>query len=114
MIAVREAFGTVLSTLAHLSSGEDGAARSFQAGIQSIHGIKLNLSLVARDACTLKSFDSALNILETSNLQARKQLLNAFCACVAADGQATLKELELLRVISDALGCPMPPILDLQ
>ncbi len=114
LYAVREAFGVLLSTLAHLSSGDDGAVRSFQAGIQSIHADNLKLSLIARDACTLKTFDSALNLLEKSSLQARKQLLQAFCACVAADGQATLKELELLRVISDALGCPMPPILDLQ
>jgi hypothetical protein len=114
LYAVREAFGALLSTLAHLSSGDDGAVRSFQAGIQSIHADNLKLSLVTRDACTLNTFDSALNLLEKSSLQARKQLLQAFCACVAADGQATLKELELLRVISDALGCPMPPILDLQ
>jgi Zn-dependent protease with chaperone function len=114
LYAVREAFGVVLSTLAHLSSGENEAIHSFEVGIQSIDALKLNLSLITREACTLKVFDAALNLLEKSNLQARKPMLKAFCACVAADGQATLKELELLRVISDSLGCPMPPILDLQ
>jgi Zn-dependent protease with chaperone function/AraC-like DNA-binding protein len=113
LAATQNAFGLILSTLAHLSSGEFGAARSFQAGLQAIQGSRLNIALSPREACNLKPFDSALGIIEKANLKARKQMLSAFCGCVAADGKATLREIELLRVVSDALGCPMPPILDL-
>jgi hypothetical protein len=38
-------------------------------------------------------------------------MLTAFSECIAFDQRATINEVELLRVISDALGCPMPPVL---
>jgi hypothetical protein len=38
--------------------------------------------------------------------------LQACAECIGADEQVTIEEGELLRVISDALDCPMPPILD--
>ena len=41
----------------------------------------------------------------------KKCVLEACAACIGADGQVTVEEGELLRVISDALDCPMPPLL---
>lgn len=41
----------------------------------------------------------------------KRELLSACEVCVSADGKITVKEGELLRAISDALGCPMPPLL---
>jgi hypothetical protein len=35
----------------------------------------------------------------------------ACAACIGADGRVTVEEGELLRAISDSLGCPMPPLL---
>jgi hypothetical protein len=40
-------------------------------------------------------------------------MLKVFSECIAFDGRVTINEIELLRVISDALDCPMPPVLDL-
>ncbi len=38
-------------------------------------------------------------------------MLLATMACVTADRQVTATEVELVRAISAALGCPMPPVL---
>ena len=65
-----------------------------------------------RQQCTLKGLDAALNVLEKSNGTKKREMLAAFSACIAADGKVELSELELLRVIADALGCPMPPIVE--
>ena len=42
----------------------------------------------------------------------KKSLLDACATCISADGKATVEEAELLRVISDSLDCPMPPLVD--
>jgi hypothetical protein len=41
-----------------------------------------------------------------------QQALFAAAHVVAADGQVWVAELELLRAISTALDCPMPPVPD--
>jgi hypothetical protein len=41
----------------------------------------------------------------------KKRVIEACAACIGADGRVTIEEAELLRVISDALDCPMPPLL---
>ena len=35
----------------------------------------------------------------------------AICQAVLADGSLSSHEAELLRAVSDTLGCPMPPVL---
>ncbi len=107
------AFQMILSSLAHMSNGDDSSAMSFEAGKKVLKSAPRGLICLPREQCTLKALDQALNQLETACPSACKEMLNAFCACVAADGMATLREMEVLRVVSDALGCPMPPILDL-
>ena len=41
----------------------------------------------------------------------KQQVLAAVTACIAADGQVTLEENELLRAIAAVLSCPVPPVL---
>jgi hypothetical protein len=41
----------------------------------------------------------------------KKSVLEACAACIAADVRVTVEEGELLRVIADALDCPMPPLI---
>ena len=35
----------------------------------------------------------------------------ACAACICVDGTVTIDEGELLRAVSDCLGCPMPPLI---
>jgi hypothetical protein len=61
--------------------------------------------------CSLKELDKALNQLENVPPGWKRQMLESFAECIAADGHVTLGETDLFRIISDALGCPMPPII---
>jgi hypothetical protein len=63
--------------------------------------------------CTLKRLDLALDVLANATPKRTRNILNAFSECIVYDQRSTINEVELLRVISDALGCPMPPVLDL-
>ena len=40
----------------------------------------------------------------------KRKLIEAAAATVSADGSLQIQEAELLRAISDSLGCPMPPL----
>ncbi len=105
------AFQVVLSALAYVGSNADGPANSFAIGLNQSKLVHKSATILPREKCTLKSLDGALNVLEKANGTKKRGMLEAFSACIAADGKVELCELELLRVIADALGCPMPPIL---
>lgn len=105
------AFQVVLSALAYVGSNADGPANSFAIGLNQSKLVHKSATILPREKCTLKSLDGALNVLEKANGTKKREMLEAFSACIAADGKVELSELELLRVIADALGCPMPPIL---
>jgi hypothetical protein len=70
-------------------------------------------SIVELEQCTLKRLDLALDLLANVSSKRKRDILNAFSECIVYDQRSTINEVELLRVISDALGCPMPPVLDL-
>ena len=38
-------------------------------------------------------------------------IIEACAICIAADRKITVDEAELLRVVADSLGCPIPPLL---
>jgi hypothetical protein len=113
---LQDSFVQVLSTLAHVG-GNVHAESSFQAGLEALNtkrsGNEKNATIVDRDRCTLKQFDIALDRLAQVDIKSKRSLLDAFSACIVYDQRSTINEVELLRVISDALGCPMPPVLDL-
>jgi Zn-dependent protease with chaperone function len=105
------AFQVVLSALAYVGSEADHAANSFAIGLKQSRFFGKSMTILPRENCTLKALDAALDVLEKSHGSTKKAMLAAFSACIAADGKVELSELELLRVIADALGCPMPPII---
>lgn len=106
-------FRVVLSTLAHLG-GNVHADAAFQSAWSAWAKADPPQPILARDACTLRSLDQALNTLAQATGHLKRNMLNAFCECIAFDRKTTLNEIELLRVISDALDCPMPPVLELR
>jgi Zn-dependent protease with chaperone function len=106
---VVDAAAVVLSVLARVGHGDEQAtARAFAAGWQHLG---VDPPIVPRERCTLPALDQALARLAESAPPLKQQILTAAAACVAADGQATVRERDLLRAVSDALGAPMPPIL---
>jgi hypothetical protein len=66
---------------------------------------------VPANRCTLAEFDAALSALAELTPILQGRVLRACAACVSADRVVTVMEAELIRATSDALGCPMPPLL---
>lgn len=105
-----EAFQSVLSTLAHLG-GNTHAEAAYQAGWSSWTSGPRGMPMLEKDQCTLDLLNDSLDRLQAAQPAWKRAMLNAFSECIAYDQRATINEVELLRVISDALGCPMPPVL---
>jgi Zn-dependent protease with chaperone function len=57
------------------------------------------------------ALDRALEDLAEAAPKAKRRILEAAAACIAADRQVTVAEGELLRAIAASLGVPMPPII---
>lgn len=103
----------LLSTLAHRGhSDEEEVTKAFQEGARVLNLPTITLRAASR--CTLTVLDLALLTLDQVTPKEKRRLLQGCGACVLADQQVTVQEYELLRAISDSLGCPMPPILPVQ
>jgi Zn-dependent protease with chaperone function len=104
---------TVLSALAWAGqdSAED-AARAFGAGVTALGWPGASLNLAAKADVDLRAVDVSLDTLNLAAPKLKKQILQACAACISVDGAVTVEEGELLRAVSDSLGCPMPPLLD--
>jgi Zn-dependent protease with chaperone function len=102
----------ILSALAY--AGEDtldGAARAFAAGVNALGWPGVQLALAQPATVGLSEIDAALEELAKAAPQLKKQILQACAACICVDGTVTIEEGELLRAVSDSLGCPMPPLI---
>jgi len=102
----------VLSTLAHVGSGDAGEIeKAFAVGAPYLRAPDGNLALLPRDQCGLNQIDAALNRLAQAVPQIKKNLIDACVHVVGADGVIQESEAELLRAVADTLDCPMPPFL---
>ena len=102
----------VLSALAF--AGEqtaEGAARAFAAAVQALGWPGVRLGLAAPASVGIAEIDAALEVLALAAPRLKKQIVEACAACICVDGTVTIDEGELLRAVSDCLGCPMPPLL---
>jgi hypothetical protein len=111
---LKDAFAVVLSTLANIS-GPSNAEAAFAAGLKALQSSAQksvgSIGILPAGACNVQNLDSALDELESASPAAKKHMLAGFAASIAFDGHMSVREGELLRVIADALGCPVPPIL---
>jgi hypothetical protein len=108
---IPKAFQIVLSALAHAGGNNSDPRKAFQQACKRSGKIAASIELLPLEMCSLKELDKALNQLENVPPGWKRQMLESFAECIAADGHVTLGETDLFRIISDALGCPMPPII---
>lgn len=104
---VREEFIVLLSALARES--KEAPDEALNAGIELI--LKMlggPAELLPPEKSGTEQIDRALDKLAGSSLPVRKELLSAAARTVLRDKKVTVEELELLRVFSDVLECPMP------
>ena len=111
-VEVREASSLLLSMLAYAGATDPGeVARAFEAARAELSPGRFQLTLLPRSDCDLHALDRALDRLVETAPRLRGEILGACVAAVATDGKVTIAEGEMLRAISDSLGCPMPPLL---
>jgi Zn-dependent protease with chaperone function len=87
------------------------AAAAFRGGADQLPVIAAKLSLLPPDACEFAPLDAALDRLDGASFPIKQRLVLACAHTVSHDNQIRPEEGELLRAVSDALGCPVPPLL---
>ena len=107
--AVAQPAAVVLSTLAYVGQKQpEDVQRAFQAGAQDLLGQAALVPARAVYAC--RTFDAALAELAQASPNVKRAVIAAVTACIAADGQVTVEESELLRAVAAVLACPVPPV----
>lgn len=105
-----ESCGAVLSALAHVGQKDENAARSaFDSGAGEL-GLA-TMSMMSRQQVKLGQVGQALDQLIHVSPREKKKLIRACALTIAADGEVTRGEGELMRAVADSLGVPMPPML---
>lgn len=99
----------ILSALAHVGEHPRGAEAAFAQGAKILDMPRL--AFRPRSECGVQTLDRALDKLNALKEADRRELITACAAVVAADGKVGPSEGEVLRVVCDALECPMPPLL---
>jgi Zn-dependent protease with chaperone function len=61
-------------------------------------------------ACTLRAFDEALRRFSGADPEDKRRLLSACLATAFTNDKVTDSEADLLRIIADAVGVPLPPL----
>ena len=104
--------GLVLSILASAAGDERRVqVAAFAAGVSQLPQIRAQLVFAGADTWDFTALDNALTKLGTASDPLKQQLLFAAAHAVGQDGIILPAEAELLRAVSDALGCPMPPLI---
>ena len=109
--ALSEASALVLTAVAQAGRAAQGQAeRAFDLGVARLTMLGRPLRMVPRDKIALRYFEEALTVLEDAPPKFKKQFLLACGTCISADQRLTVEEVELVRVVADALGCPIAPM----
>ena len=99
----------ILSVMAYAGHrGQDDVEEAFGAAIKTL--ALGGLQLLPKNRASFSGLDHALEKLEQLRPLFKPQLLKACAISVVHDNKISPVEVELLRAFSDALGCPMPPI----
>jgi Zn-dependent protease with chaperone function len=107
---VRPAAEMVLWVLARSGNrGPDEARAAWAAGLQRL-GISPSDPPSADGNEVPAELPQCLAQLRGLAPQLKKRLLGGLAGCALADGQITFGEAEVLRAVSAAVGCPLPPL----
>ena len=100
----------MLSALAHIGQRETSEAEgAFDAGAGEL-GIG-TLQMQDRGEVKLKEVGKALDTLVLASPREKQKLIRACAKTIAADGEVSRGEGELMRAVADSLAVPMPPLL---
>jgi len=109
--AVSDAAGLMLSALARAAAATPEKAREAYGAAQvELGAVPLPPLAEGPHGMDCTAMDRALDQLTALGLEGKRRLLTAAAASVAHDGEVTLAEGELLRVLAFALDLPLPAV----
>lgn len=102
----------VLRALANAGNrgNTEAAQLAFNAGVTRIPELACkNPDSYYTENINFAEIDTALQKLDCSSFKIKQLIIDACAHCVLSDKTVTVAEVELLRVVSLALHCPLPP-----
>ncbi len=107
LAAEAPAAGVVLAALAS-AAGDPGAA--FAAAAAALREVGGADPVAPTERLTRERFGAALERLSAVEPRAKRAVLAACTAAVKQDGVIDRQEADLLRVVAEAMGIPLPPL----
>jgi hypothetical protein len=89
------------------------ARQAFQRSLIVLQEAKAEFTFLPAAECGIACLEKSFAALETTSPLIKRRLLGACLECLRHDGTVTVAELELFRAIADAIGCPLPPWLEI-
>lgn len=90
----------------------ESAKKAFEAAVAKFPEISnMEHAFLKEDDISYKNVGQSLNQLSRSSFKIKEAVINACAYCAFYDKTVTVSESDLLRVVSLALGCPLPPFL---
>jgi Zn-dependent protease with chaperone function len=90
----------------------ENAKKAFEAAVAKFPEIAdTEHDFLNEDDIYYKNVGQCLNQLSRSSFKIKESVINACAYCAFYDKTVTVSESDLLRVVSLALGCPLPPFL---
>ncbi len=104
----------LISALAKVGQSEHAQIDyAFRCGIQHLPGATKQTMPTELPTCTFSDLGKVLRRLRQTDSKLKQSIAQACAHTVLIDGQTNDQEAELLRAILIALGCPVPPFIDL-
>ncbi len=100
----------IFAVVAHFnSSGAEQAQPAYEAALESVGAAPQAIPSI--ETLTFDRLDAALSELAQLDRDGRQRFVSACTAAVLHDQKTTVEEAELIRVVADAVGLPVPPLL---
>lgn len=107
--SVRAEAEIIWSLIAYVEHKDDSEARTaFDKAKKDIGATSLNI--IPRESLSLKELNNALDKLMQTKPLLKPRILKCCAGIILHDSEASVKGIELLRMISSCLDCPMPPL----
>jgi len=104
----------VLTAMARVGHRDEAQAQqAFERGAKILNEPRTEISFLPAAECGPPALERALFVLDGASLPIKRRLLAACLECLVHDNSVTGAEIELFRATANAVGCPVPPWLDL-
>jgi hypothetical protein len=107
---VARAVSVLLSVVAREAAASPDPEATLDKALAELYLLRGKVGCLPPGEAAVADLDEPLDLLRHSAYAIRAQCLRAVVFCLKADGQLAPEEAEVLRMISLALNCPVPPL----